>query len=414
MGGIETKPPFEDASITGEVRDLDPSAFIDDPLFAGKINADLTAAAQHKAADVAAGDFSGWSAEADLKLQSSILFGTPVKHADITASWNGTVLRVKSFDLDSDLGQATLDGQAADGMRSYRIGGHVVIPELHRLRPLLAKLVPELPSERIPDGNIQITGQVDGNRQNTRIDARVNGGNLALELVTVESLELNGAWRIEGTTVNGQTNGRLSDIDYQGHQFPRLELAADLNPEKLAIDLTLSHTAGEKLVLKGAVDQWQQEERRIRIETFQVTGVSAPLNRLVAEFKNAEPIRLRTDPNGVGIESLKLVSGPVSLQAEGRLAMQGPQQLQLSLKGLTLERLNAFWQDEPTLKGQVAAEAQLSGTLAAPVIDAGVTVEDAGGYDVSLSNIDLRLGFRDESIRLTATGYRKDRKLFDL
>jgi autotransporter translocation and assembly factor TamB len=175
-----------------------------------------------------------------------------------------------------------------------------------------------------------------------------------------------------------------------------LELAADLNPEKLAVDLTLSHATGEQLVLKGAVNQWQQEERRVRIETLQVTGVAAPFNRLVPEFRNAEPIRLRTDPHGLDIESLKLVAGPISLQAEGRIAMQGPQQFQLSLKGLALERLNTLWQDEPTLKGQLAAEAKLSGTLAAPVIDADVTVKDAGGYDVSLSNIDLRMGFRDE------------------
>ena len=414
LGGIETTPPFENASITGEIRDLDPAAFIADPLFAGKINADLTAAATHKAKDVAADDFSAWSAEADLKLQSSNLFGTPVKHADINASWDGAVVKVKSFDLDSDLGQATLDGQAADGMRSYRIGGHVVVPEMHRLRPLLTKLVPELPSERIPGGKLQIIGQVEGSPQNTRITARVDGGNLALAPVTVESLELNGAWQIEGATVKGQASGRLAHIDYQGYRFPRLELATELNPEKLAVDLTLSHTDGEKLALKGAVTQWQEEERRVRIETLQVTGVAAPLNRLVSEFKNAEPIRLRTDPDGVGIESLKLVAGPISLQAEGRLALQGPQQFQLSLKGLALERLSTLWQDEPTLEGQLAAEAKLSGTLAAPVIDAGVTVEDAGGYDVSLSNIDLRMGFRDETIRLKATGYRKDRKLFDL
>ena len=414
LGGIEAKPPFENASITGEVRDLDLSAFIADPLFAGKINADFTAEAKQKVKDAAADDFSVWSAEADLKLQSSILFGTPVKHADIKASWDGAVVRVKSFDLDSDLGQATLDGQAADGMRSYRIGGHIAVPELQRLRPLLAKLVPELPSDRIPGGKLQITGQVEGTPQNTRINARVNGGNLALEPVAVESLELNGVWQIEGATVSGQTTGRLSDIDYQGYRFPRLELTADLKPERLAVDLTLSHAAGERLVLKGAVNQWQQEERRIRIETLQVTGVAAPLNRLVTEFKNAEPIRLRTDPDGIDVESLKLVAGPVALEAGGRLALQGPQRFQLSLKGLALERLDTLWQDEPTLKGQLAAEAKLSGTVASPVIDANVTVKGAEGYDVSLSDLNLRLGYRDESVRLTANGYRQGRKLFDL
>ena len=228
LGGIETMSPFENASITGEVRDLDPSAFIADQLFAGKVNADLTAKAKQKVKDAAADDLTAWSAEVELKLQSSILFDTPVKHADIKASWDGAVVRVKSFDLDSDLGQATLEGQAVNRMRSYRIGGHVVVPELQRLRPLLAKLVPELPSDRIPDGKLQITGQVEGSPQNTRINARVNGGNLAFEPAAVESLELNGAWRIEGTTVSGQTTGRLSDINYQGYQFPRLELTADL------------------------------------------------------------------------------------------------------------------------------------------------------------------------------------------
>ena len=414
LGGIETMSPFENASITGEVRDLDPSALIADPLFAGKINADFTAAAKQKVKAAAVDDFSVWSAEADLKLQSSILFGTPVKHADIKASWDGAVVRVKSFDLDSDLGQATLDGQAVDGMRSYRIGGHIVVPELQRLRPLLTKLVPELPSDRVPGGKLQITGQVEGTPQNTRINARVNGGNLALEPVAVASLELNGTWQIEGTTVSGQTTARLSDIDYQSYRFPRLELTADLKPEQLAVDLALSHAAGERLVLKGAVDQWQLEERRIRIETFQVSGVAAPLNRLVTEFRNAEPIRLRTDPDGVDIEPLKLIAGPVSLEAGGRLALQGPQRFQFSLKGLALERLDTLWQDEPTLKGQLTAEAKLSGTATSPVIDANLTVQGVSGYDVSLSDLNLRLGYRDESASLTANGYRQGRKLFDL
>lgn len=414
LGGIETKSPFENAFITGEVRDLDLASFIADPRFGGKVNADLTAEARQKVTDAAADDPAAWSAEAGLKLQSSILFGTPVKHADINASWDGAVVRVTSFDLDSDVGQATLDGQAVARTRSYRIGGHIVVPELHRLRPLIAKLLPELPSDRIPGGNIQIAGQVEGNPQNTRIDARLNGGHLALEPVAVEALEVNGTWQIKDATVSGQTTARLSDIDYQGYRFPRLELAADLKPEQLVVDLTLSHAAGEQLVLKGAVNQWQQAERRIRIEKLQVTGVAAPLNRLATEFRNAEPIRLQTDPDGVDIESLKLVAGPVSLQAGGRLALQGPQRFQLSLKGLALERLNTLWQDEPTLKGQLAAEAKLRGTAAAPVIDANVTVQGAGGYGVSLSNLDLRLGYRDESVHLTATGYRQERKLFDL
>ncbi|MFO7684625.1 MAG: translocation/assembly module TamB domain-containing protein [Desulfobacterales bacterium] len=414
LTGLETNPPFESISISGEVRDLDPSAFIADPLWAGKVNADFKAAAKPNVAAPAVDTPSDWTAAAELALRPSILFDTSVKRADLQARWDGALARLTSFDLDSDLGRASLEGQAVARDRSYRIGGRIDVPELQRLAVLLAKLVPDLPPERIPTGSLQITGQVEGTPLKTAVKARVTGKGVALEPVAVESFELDGTWQITDATVSGQTTGRLDVIDYQGRRFPRMEAAVDLTPGELGVDLTLSHAAGEELILKGAVGQWQQAERWVRIETLLVTGVTAPLNRLVPELSNAEPIRLRIDPDGIDIDSLRLAAGTASLQAAGRLARQGPQRFRLALEGLSLESLESLWQDEPTLKGNLLAEVNLGGTVAAPVIDATVTARDVRAYEVSLSDVNLRLGYRDEIARLTATGFRQGRRLFDL
>ncbi|MDP4856259.1 MAG: translocation/assembly module TamB domain-containing protein [Desulfobacterales bacterium] len=414
VAGIETGTPFANLSISGEVRDLDPAAFLTDPLWAGKVNADFEAAARPKLADAAAGDLSDWTAEADLTLRPSVLFGTPVARARAKANWDGALVRLTSFELDSDLGQAALNGQAVARDRSYRVAGRIDFPALPRLKPLLARLVPDFPSERVPAGTLQITGQVDGSPRKTAVNARVTGGDLVLDPVGVAALELDGTFQITGAVLSGQATGRFSDIDYQGRRFPRLELSADLKPEQLGVDLSLAHAAGEQLTLKGTVDQWQRAERRVRIETLRVTGVAAPLDRLMAEIRNTEPIRLRTDPNGVDVDSLKLTAGKASLQAGGRLALDGPQQFQLSIARLSLEGLESLWQDQPTLKGNLSAEVKLNGTAAAPVIDATLAARDVSGYDVSLAKLDLRLGYRDDTASLTATGSKENLQLFEL
>ncbi|MGB8426101.1 MAG: translocation/assembly module TamB domain-containing protein, partial [Desulfobacterales bacterium] len=412
--GIETGAPFDDIAISGEVRDLDPAAFLADPRWAGKVNADVSAAARPKPAAGAAGDMADWTAEADVTLRPSVLFGTSITHAQARAAWDGALVRLTSFKLDSGLAQAVLTGQAAARDRSYRIDGRVEFPELQRLQPLLARLVPDLPAAQVPAGTLRVTGRVDGSPRRTDVKARVTGDNVALEAIEVAALDVDGSFRLAGATLSGKATGRFTDIDVQGRRFPRLELTADLKPEQLGVDLSLAHAAGEHLTLKGTVGQWRRAERRVDIETLRVTGIAAPFDRLAAEIRNTAPIRLRTDPNGIDVDSLELAAGKASLQAEGRLARTGPQQFRLLVAGLSLADLESFWQDEPTLKGNLSAEMNLKGTAVDPVIDATVAARDVSGYDVSLAEIDLKLGYRDDTASLTATALKKNSRLFEL
>lgn len=414
VAGIETGAPFDDIALAGEVRDLDPSAFLADPRWAGRVNADVKIAAKPKAAAGAAGDMSDWTAEADVTLRPSVLFGASITRAQARATWDGALVRLTSFELDSGLAQAALTGQAAARDRSYRIDGRVEFPELQRLEPLLARLVPDLPAAQVPAGTLRITGRVDGSPRRTDVKARVTGDNVALEPIEVAALDVDGTFRLAGATLSGKASGRFSDIDVQGHRFPRLELSADLQPEQLGVDLSLAHAAGEHLTLKGTVGQWRRAERRVDIETLRVTGIAAPFDRLAAEIRNTAPIRLRTDPKGVDVDSLKLAAGEASLAAEGRLAREGPQHFRFSVARLSLESLESLWQVESTLKGSMAAEINLEGTANSPVIDATLAARDVSGHDLSLAEVDFRLGYRDDTASLTATALKKNSRLFEL
>ena len=242
----------------------------------------------------------------------------------------------------------------------------------------------------------------------------MNAGDLTHDDVTVASARLNGDWQISGTDVTGRTEGYLTDIVYAGMPFPRLDISVQLRPTDVTADLKLSKDTGEQLQLAGQVAQWQQDNRSIRIDTLKVTGITDPLSRLMSEISNPEPIRIETHPNGIDIGVFKLVAGPMLFRADGKLSRGGSQGLQLSLTGLDLNQFTALWQEEPVLQGILTAEVELGGTGESPTIDAQVTVKDASGYEVSLSDLDLRLTYRDGTASLAGQGFLKGSKIFNI
>ncbi len=337
----------------------------------------------------------------------------PDGRLELDGTWDGNLLRLETFDLQTDAGQALMKGRLSVVPLDYQVNGEVVIAELKKIVPLLAELVPQLPADQLPNGRFQVNGTTQGNDKQIGIRATLNVDDLTHGDVTVASAKLNGDWQISGARLTGRIEGNLTDIRYEDELFSRLDLDVHLDPEALTADLKLAKATGEQLQLAGQAAPWQQDDRRIRIDTLRVTGISAPFDRLIPGFSNAEPIRLQTHPDSVDIDSFKLVSGPVSLDATGSLAFKGPQKLQLSLTGLDLDRLGTLWQDEPTLKGQLTAEVELTGTGETPNIDAQVTVSGVSGYKVSLSDLNLRLRYRDRIASLVAAGTRKDRKMFN-
>jgi len=338
----------------------------------------------------------------------------PDGRLDINGTWDGKLLQVEVFDLQTDAGHAVLKGHVSPEPLDYQIDGEVAVAELKKIVPLLSDLAPQLPVKQLPNGRFQIKGAARGNNDRADIRATLNVEDLTHDDVTVASARLDGDWHISGTDVTGRTEGYVTDIVYEETLFPRLDINVQVSPADVTADLKLAKDTGEQLQLAGQVAQWQQENRRIRIDTLKVTGITDPLSRLITEISNPEPIKIETHPDSIDIDVFKLVAGPMLFRADGRLSREGSQGLQLSLTGLDLNQLAALWQEEPALQGMLTAEVALGGTGESPTIDAQVTVKDASGYEVSLSDLDLRLTYRDRTASLTAGGFLKGRKIFNI
>lgn len=483
--GMGEGPLFKAVSLTGTVHDFDPSAFLSDPTWQGRLNAALRLEADGKVAVPDVSKISDWNARVEIRLQPSFLMGTTIAKADVNADWDGKILQVKNFALQTELGNAALTGRATaepfdysvggqisvteikklgrlvtrlapqiptdqlpggglqlnghwdgkilqvktlalqtelgnatlDGRLvlrpfGYRIGGQIMVPNLQRIGPLLTSLLPDVQAGRLPQGSYQIKGTVDGNPTRTAIDAVLQAEKVVRDGLVIESARLTGVGQITADAISGRITGRFRNIDFQDRQFPRLETAITVSPTILTADIDLNHSGGERLQLAGEVENWTQNQRRVRIDRLLLSGLPAPIGSLAPEISNSSPIQLQIQGDRLDIESLTLTGGEATLRASGRLDLNGAQNLQIALSNVDLDGLADLWPDQTPFKGRLSADAEMTGPAEAPRIEARLNVEGAAGYNVALSRLALQLRYGDKLARLTATGYRGDRQLF--
>jgi translocation and assembly module TamB len=473
------------AAVKGEIRRLDTDALLPGSNLGGMLNIDLNAEAVGRLDTAAGFDPATWTAATGLRLLPSSLMATAVTSGKVLADWDGKTLQLTTLEVQSELGQAALMGRATLQPLSYRVGGTILVGKLKqtaqllegllpripieslpegqlkidgawngntvqvkalnlrtdaveamlkgqvtveplayqvegdiavaeakKIVPLLSDVIPQLAADQLPSGHFRISGAADGDGQQVDLRANLEVDGLTHPDLTIASARLDGNLQIVGDHITGWTEGSLLDIRYADTLFPKLDLTVKLDPETAVLDLSLQKDTGEHLQLAGQVAPWRQDDRRIRIDSLKVTGIVAPFDRFIPEFGNSKPIHLRIHPEGVDVDTFKLVSGKILLSAAGKLALRGSQQFRLSLTGLDLEVLETIWQEEPTLKGLLAADVELSGTSESPDIDIQMTVSGASGYEVSLSDVNCRLRYRDGKATLQVDGFRKDHRMF--
>ena len=401
------------ARVSAQIRNLKTDAFLPDKQLGGTINADLTLEAGERVDAERPLDPGNWTCVAKLRLHPSVVLSAPVNSGSLRALWDGKELQVQQLDLDSAAVRLTVQGRTTLKTPSYSITGDVAVDKAAHLAPLLSRLAPGFPVQKLPQGRLRLKGNVRGNAKAADIHASVNVDDLTSDRVKLASARLTADGTYSRTGFNARAKGHLTGIQYQANRFPRLDLQVALTPEAMTVDLNLAAETGERIHLSGQAAPWRAQERRIRIDTLKVVGITGPLARLSPGFANAGPIRLRTSADGVHIEAFKLVWKEGSLQISGNAAIKGPQQLKITLAGLDLHRLSAVWQESPTLKGLVDADIVLGGTAASPVIDARVNVTGAGDDRFSLSDLNFRLRYGDDTASLTAEGVRKGKNILD-
>ena len=412
--GINSPDESMTTKVRAEIRNLDTTAILPGSQLGGMVNIDLNANATGKLATSGKFDPFDWTGKVDLKMFRSVLLDTEVNEGKLAAEWDGSILQLTNLELQSEWGRASLKGQTTLQPLNYQLNGEVVIAELKETIPLLKKIAPKIPEDQVPNGHIKFNGAVLGKNKQIDVQATVNVDDLIHNDVTVASARIDGDWQIIGTELNGQTEGFVIDIVYGEYRFPRLDLFVQLSPENIMADLKLAKDTGEQFQLSGLIDQWQQDSRHIQLDTFKVTGITEPLDRVIPEIHNPDPIQLNIHPNSIDIDNLRLAAGSTVFQVQGRLSREGSQGLQLSLTGLDINQLAALWQEEPEVRGQLTAEVNLSGTGESPKIEAQVMIKGPSGYEISLSDLDFRLAYDDRAASIMAQGFRKGEKIFDL
>ena len=412
--GINSPSKSVTTTVRAEIRNLDTTAVLPDSQWGGLVNINLNVNAAGKLGTSGQFDPIDWTGKADLQLFPSVLLDTEVNTGKLAAEWDGSILQLTALELLTEWGQASLKGQTTLQPLNYQVNGEIVIAELKKIIPLLKKIVPQVPVDQLPSGNLKFYGAVIGKNKQIDVQATVDVNDLTHNDVTIQSARIDGDWQIAGTELTGQTEGFVTDIVYGEYRFPRLDLLVQLSPENIMADLKLAKDTGELFQLSGLVDQWQQKSRHIQLDTLKVTGITEPLDRVIPEIHNPDPIQMNIHPDGIDIDNLKLAAGSTVFQVQGRLSRDGAQGLQLLLSGLDINQLAALWQEEPEVQGQLTAEVNLGGTGESPKIDAQVMVKGPRGYEISLSDLDFRLAYEDRAASIMAQGFRKGEKIFDL
>jgi translocation and assembly module TamB len=412
--GINSPSKSVTTTVRAELRNFDTTTVLPGSQFGGMVNIDLNVNAAGKLGTSGKFDPIAWTGKADLQLFPSVLLDTEVNEGKLAAEWDGRVLQLTTLELHSEMGHASLKGQTTLQPLNYQINGEVVIAELKKIIPPLKKFIPQVTVDQVPNGHLKFNGDVIGKNKQIDVRATVNVDDLTYNDVTVASARIDGDWQIAGTELIGRTEGFITDIVYGENRFPRLDLFVQLNQKDISADFKLAKDTGEQFELSGLVDQWQQESRRIQLDTLKVTGITEPLNRVIPEIHNPDPVQMEIHPDSIDIDNLRLAAGSTVFQVQGRLSREGSQGLQLSLTGLDMNQLAALWQEDPEVQGQLTVEAKLGGSSESPKIDAQVRVKGPRGYEVSLSDLDFRLAYEDRAASIMAQGFRKGKKIFDL
>jgi autotransporter translocation and assembly factor TamB len=84
------------------------------------------------------------------------------------------------------------------------------------------------------------------------------------------------------------------------------------------------------------------------------------------------------------------------------------------LKAVDLQQLSGLWYPKHPITGVLSVASKISGTLARPVIQTDLKIENGAGYDFSFSEIECALNYRQAQVFFRASGVRKGTKILDI
>ncbi|HXW07164.1 MAG TPA: translocation/assembly module TamB domain-containing protein [Vicinamibacterales bacterium] len=330
-----------------------------------------------------------------LDIERSSVGELTIERATVQGEYANRVGNITTLELASpDLAVNASGRLALDGASESSLTYHIEATDLAALGRLAGR--------KDLDGSAILDGRVSGNAVSLTTTGTLQGSNLtygdnnALDLdstytVTIPELTPADA-RVEATTTATfvkagglQLNEVTATTTYTSHQ---LDFKANLQEQKRELDAT------GRVIFHPDHQEIHLPELAIRTEglEWRMAGGGDP--------------RIQYGQDRLTVDDIRLVNGPQSLDLQGTLALKGETPtgtLDVKAANVDLAQLEQLLLQERGLTGTLSADATITGSSAAPIVDGRVEVREGGFRSYQYESLVADVDYQGNRIGLDAT-----------
>ncbi len=222
-------------------------------------------------------------------------------------------------------------------------------------------------------GSLNASGTAHGNLSDLKTEGTLNGNSIRYGGTSIRSVaaKYNLNYLGQRSNLEGRINLDLSDVE-GGYHLQRLAGTIDVFPK-------VPYTFG--LQVRASDDQGRNHTLAATVQ-YQPGNIIARVSELTLNLPDgawrlAQPVTLAQQQRDFIVDHLTMQNKDRRLSANGRFSLSGNQALQLTIDRLPIESLRSFYPMKTDISGLLSAQGRLSGTAAAPRIEATVKLENS-------------------------------------
>lgn len=257
-------------------------------------------------------------------------------------------------------------------------------------------------------GKVQVIGRVDGPMKSLRVRGSASLIALKSQGVSVgggkATYALDG---VPGDKMRGRIDLSLSAIHTQ----------VDLKSIYLGVDLVSLHPTDARIL----VDTWdgQSRNQKLAAELRMKPGViDVSLSELSLQMADGvwqlpRPAAIHKDDRALAVQNLELDNAQKSIRIDGQVAFGGSQNFLMTINGFDLADANPFIPNDPGLGGILDFSLRATGTAAAPVLNAQLTIKPLKARGYTLEGVEAKADFNSGKLSATAAVHQNQRHELD-
>jgi len=349
------------------------------------------------------GDFlSGFEGSIQGEILPSTLSGLNIKEGKIQASYNHSVLDIKSLFVDSDSLTFKASGSFSN-QSSKGIKYNVDIRDLSSLANFI--------DDFDVNGFLKLSGSIKGDFTRPRIIFNARGSEFADDKgsFVIKEAELSGDSFFSYEDPRLHVKGNIKGAEINGQKIKSANFNADSKGEMIDGSLNILGPLSSRYKLDFRLTQLNEDETKIEISKIN-------LNFQKEVLKNKTPVHLSVFKDKISISSFNLYHKDNYIIGAADIGFDGSLDGSLELKKLNLEDVSQLLNLFFPLKGQLSGRIELDTSLKYPDIKADISAKNLECMNfksdelilsllVSKSGIDFNLDVTDKSQKiLTASG----------